>query len=131
ARAQNPSIAVHPKPADFAKALEAVDVILTMIDEPFAVLSSKFDRQAGSARRWQMIGSVRDLSRRWAALITVSDGKQMPIASDLFFIYTQVNDIQSYISSVTSEERLRGQSSSILNAATTVLRAGTELLPIG
>ena len=55
----------------------------------------------------------------------------MPIASDLFFIYTQVNDIQSYISSVTSEERLRGQSSSILNAATTVLRAGTELLPIG
>jgi hypothetical protein len=59
----------------------------------------------------------------------VPSGREMPAASDLFLMYTEMLDLGSYIDSVTSEERIRDQPRSVLDAATSLVRANTELLP--
>jgi hypothetical protein len=63
--------------------------------------------------------------------MTVSNGKGLPVASDLFTIYTEMLDLQSYIESVTKdEERISKQPRNVVDAAIVLIRAQTELLPV-
>ena len=87
---------MHPKAADLAAALQTIDVVFTRIEKPLTTLSADRDGATLSAGLQARLDGVRDVSRKWSAIITVSSGKEMPIASDLFFIYTEGLDIESY-----------------------------------
>lgn len=130
ANAQSPAIQVHPKATDLAIALQTIDVVFTRIEKPLTTLSADFDGPTISAGMQARLDGVRDLSRKWSAIITVSSGKEMPTASDLFFIYTEALDIQSYGSALTSEDRLRGKASGIAQAAVNVVHGNTELASV-
>jgi hypothetical protein len=127
--AQSPEIRIHPNTADLAGALETVDVVLTRIEAPLTALSSDAYGEPVAGAWHERLKANRKLSRQWAGLLTVSSGKEMPSASDLFTIYIEVTDMQSYMSSLTNDEKLRGKDLNLIQAATAVIRAETELIP--
>jgi hypothetical protein len=129
-QAQNSGIAVHPSPPDLARAFETIDIVLARIAEPLNSVSSALSHFDASKNRRELDESLQSLTHRWAAIMTVSNGKELPAASDLFFVYTEMLDLESYIDSVTNGERIYEQPRDIVVAATASVRAKTELLPV-
>jgi hypothetical protein len=126
-RAQNPD---HPSPPVLARAFETVDVVLARIADPLISVSSALSQGDTGKNQRKLDDSVQSMAHQWAAIVTVSNGKELPVASDLFFIYTEMLDLQSYMESVTQEERIREQPRSVLDAAVVLIKAQTELLPV-
>lgn len=128
-QAQNSGIAVHPSPSDLARAFENIDIVLARIADPLVSVSSALSQADSGKNQREMDDSLQSLSPRWAALVTVSNGKELPAASDLFFMYTEMLDLGSYIDSVANDKRILEQPRAVVNAATALVRAHTELLP--
>jgi hypothetical protein len=74
---------------------------------------------------------VRDLVRQWKVIIDASRGAEIPSASDLFTIYTEVLNIEESSASTLQTNKLNDRSSvELITAATAVTRAQTKLLPL-
>jgi hypothetical protein len=121
---------VHPSPSDLARAFETIDVVLARIADPLNSVSSALSQADAGKNRQRLNDSVQGVVHRWAAIVTVSNGRELPVASDLFFIYTEMLDLQSYIDSVTNDKRMPEQPRDIMVAATALVRANGELLPV-
>jgi hypothetical protein len=130
ADAQTPITHVHPTPSDLASALQSVSVVLNRIDSPLSVLADKFDSEQISASMHANRIQIRELANRWASIITISDGKELPSASDLFTIYIEMDSIQSYSSDLTSADRFTVDTATLARNATIVIRGQTELVPV-
>jgi hypothetical protein len=130
AEAQQQNNDVHPQAADIVSALQSVSVVINRIDPPLSTLANYFDSAQVStamhARRLQ----IREIASKWASIIDVSNGKELPSASDLFTIYTEMLNMQSYSSDLTREDRFNSNTASLAKDATLVIRGQTELLPI-
>lgn len=121
---------VHPSPSDLTRAFENIDIVLARIADPLNTVSSALPEADAGINQQQTDDSLQSLSRRWAAIMTVSNGKELPVASDLFTIYTEVLDLGSYIDAVTSDKRIPNQPPNVVIAATALLKANTELLSV-
>lgn len=131
ARAQNPSskVHVHPTPSDLSNALATIDVVFSRIADPLYSVSPVLLQADAAEGQQTLLRGVQGVAHQWAGILTVSNGREMPHASDLFFVYTEVLDIDSYIDSVATEDRLRNKPANVIKAATALVNARTELVP--
>jgi hypothetical protein len=120
---------VHPSPQELARAFETLDIVLARIADPLLSVSSALLQADAGRNRQRLNDGLRGTAHQWPAIITVSNGKELPAASDLFFVYTEMSDLESYIDSITNLERIREQPRSVVDAATALIKAHTELLP--
>ena len=130
AASQGQNTQIHPQPPDLATALQSVSVVLNRIDSPLSALAIRFDSEQVSTTMHTRRLQIRELATSWASIITVSNGKELPSASDLFTIYTEMLNIQSYSSDLTREGRFNSDTANLARDATLVIRGQTELLPI-
>lgn len=127
--APSQSAELHPSASSLATALEHIDVVLNRIKEPLATVAPLLLNKESAAGQRQLLSGTQDVVHQWSAILTVSNGKESPSASDLFFIYVQLNNLGTHIALIGDEERLRGQPKNVVDAATALIRAQTELLP--
>ena len=118
---------IHPTASDLADAMRSISVVITQIDPPLTALANQFNSDQTSTAMHVRRMHVRELAVQWASIITISEGREVPLASDLFTIYSEMLNLQSYSSSLTRMDRL-GQQTSLLEDATKVTRGQTELL---
>jgi hypothetical protein len=130
AGAQQPKDQIHPHPSDVMNAFQSISVVLGQIDSPLSVLASHFDSEQIATSMLQNRTQIRELTSKWASIINVSNGRVLPGASDLFTIYTEMLDIQSYSNDLTREDRLNGDAATFAQNAVVIIRGQTELLPV-
>ncbi len=115
--------AVHPSPKEVANALNSIDLNFGKYVTDVQQLSSRSGNAAGFL---EMTGQTKDVARKWSATTTVSEGRELPNASDLFFILLQLQDSSAFIDALTREPK--GWSREQLNAGTDAIHAQTDLL---
>lgn len=118
AQAQHPQVSLHPTPPDLAATLNAVDLNYSTIDEALSNLPQEPKDFAIVAGFREQLGAMRDVARKWAAVITVSSGKEMPPASTLFLLHTGAQGVQSVISEQTKDERISHLTNAQVQTAT-------------
>ncbi len=130
AASQGQNIQVHPQPRDLASALQSVSVVLNRIDSPLSVLAIRFDSEQISTTMHTRRLQLRELATSWASAIVVSNGREFPSASDLFTIYTEMLDIQSYSTDLTRDDKFKGETASLAQDGVIVIRGQAELVPV-
>jgi hypothetical protein len=128
AHAQHPQIALHPTPTDLATTLNAIDISYSTINEAISTLPQEPKDFATVAGFCEQLVAMRDIARKWAAVITVSSGKEMPPASTLFLLFTGAQGVQSFVSEQTKDERSSHLTNAQVLAATKAIRAATDLI---
>jgi hypothetical protein len=130
AGAQQAEDKAHPRPSDIVSAFQSISVVINKIDRPLSVLSTQFDSPEISEAMRKRRVNLRGLASKWAGIIDLSKGKEIPSASDLFTIYTEMLDIQSFSAELTRDDRFTGNAAHLASDATIVIRGETELLPV-
>lgn len=120
---------VHPSASDIATALNGLDVALAKINVSIATLPS--DPNSPETKGFHDLSArTGEVAKKWAAIITVSEGSEIPTAGDLFFLYTQALNAQSFAAEYTREDHLQGLTRKQIDAVTDAVRAETDLLHI-
>jgi hypothetical protein len=90
AQQQKTSISIHPLPPDLARAFETVDIVLARIADPLLSVSSALSRRDNGKNQQELNESLQTLAHRWAAIMTVSNGKASRCLRPLLYVYRDV-----------------------------------------
>lgn len=125
---QSAQVSVHPTVEQTAAVLHTISAIVGQNQENARSLSLHFDGPQIASGLEEQTKALIDISNKWGSIITVSQGKQMPLASDMFTLYTSLSDFLAYSESVTREDRFRGGDTSLANQAVSLVRAQSQLM---